>query len=76
MTAHQDTADTAPALFKIVVAWALTIFGNVTLQQVATLLAIIYTSIQIYILIRDKIIRDRLVCKPPEGGHVSDRQPD
>lgn len=55
-----DTAaDSGPALLKLLLAWALTILGNITLQQVATALAIVYTAIQIYILVRDKIVRDK-----------------
>lgn len=56
---HDTATDAAPALYKLIVAWALTLFGNITLQQVATALAIVYTAIQIYILVRDKIVRDK-----------------
>lgn len=56
---HDPTADSGPALLKLLLAWALTILGNITLQQVATTLAIVYTAIQIYILVRDKIVRDK-----------------
>lgn len=56
---HDTATDIGPAIWKVLVAWGLTIFGNVTLQQVATFLAIVYTLIQIYILVRDKIVRDK-----------------
>jgi hypothetical protein len=51
--------DTRAAWLKMALAWVLTTIGNVTLQHVATGLAIIYTVLQIYVLVRDRILRRR-----------------
>lgn len=53
MTEHIDTFK------KLVVAWIGMVYGYVSLNQIAILLTIIYTSVNLYILIRDKVIRDR-----------------
>ena len=53
---NHDQTDTGAAVFKLFVAWCLTVFSNITLQHVATFCAIVYTLLQIYILVRDKIV--------------------
>jgi hypothetical protein len=52
--------DTRMAWLKMTVAWALTAIGGITLQQIATLLAIVYTALQIYLLVRDRLIQVRI----------------
>ena len=47
------------ALFKILVAWLGYVVGSITLQQVVLALTGVYTLLQIFLLVRDKIIRDR-----------------
>jgi hypothetical protein len=65
MAAHQmdiDTSNThspAQALFKLLLAWMGYVLGSITLQQVVLALTGVYTMLQIYLLVRDKIIRDR-----------------
>lgn len=53
MTEHIDTFK------KLLVAWIGMVYGYVTLDRVAIMLTIIYTSVNLYLLIRDKVIRDR-----------------
>lgn len=52
--------DVKAAWLKMTVAWVLTAIGGVTLERVATVLAIVYTSLQIYLLVRDRLIRRRI----------------
>lgn len=54
---HDNEA--APAFFKVLIAWAGAIWGTVTMQEVVLFLTAVYTVIQIFILVRDKIVRDR-----------------
>lgn len=51
--------DAAPAFFKVLIAWAGAIWGTVTMQEIVLFLTAIYTLVQIYVLVRDKIVRDR-----------------
>lgn len=55
MSAPHDT-DVQAAAGKLLIAWVSTIVG-MELTQWAALFAIIYTVLQIYILVRDKIVR-------------------
>lgn len=48
------------ASMKVMVAWVLTAIGGVTLQQIATVLAIVYTALQIFLLVRDRLIKRRI----------------
>jgi hypothetical protein len=57
--------DTRMSAYKVVTAWVLTITGAVTLQDVATGLAIVFTGLQIYVTVRDKIVAHR--AKRGEG---------
>lgn len=54
---HDNEA--ATAFFKVLIAWAGAIWGTVTMQEIVLFLTAVYTVIQIFILIRDKIVRDR-----------------
>lgn len=54
---HDNEA--APAFFKVLIAWAGAIWGAVTMQEIVLFLTAVYTVIQIFILVRDKIVRDR-----------------
>jgi hypothetical protein len=59
-TAHSNSADSIyQAAMKVSISWLGIFFGSITLQDVAIGMTIVYTAIQIYILIRDKIIRDK-----------------
>lgn len=54
---------------KVTVAWALTGWGHVTTvssAEIASWLAIIYTSVSLWVLVRDKIIRRRRSRKEAE----------
>lgn len=55
MTQQHD--DTGPAFFKVLIAWLGTIWGSVGMQDVVLTLTAVYTVIQIYVLVRDKIVR-------------------
>lgn len=57
MTNSQD--DTLPAMIKVLIAWTGAVWGAITLQHVVLLLTAVYTAIQLYVLVRDKIIRDK-----------------
>lgn len=49
-------------VIKVSVAWVLTTWGNlpaVSSADLASYLAIIYTSVSLWVLVRDKIIRRR-----------------
>lgn len=52
-------SEAAPAFFKVLIAWAGAIWGAVTMQEIVLFLTAIYTLVQIYVLVRDKIVRDR-----------------
>lgn len=51
--------DAAPAFFKVLIAWIGAIWGSVTMQEIVLFLTAVYTVIQIFILVRDKIVRDK-----------------
>lgn len=53
MPPPNDT-ETALALFKIFLAWAAYFFGAITLHHIGVSLAIIFTALQIIVLLRDK----------------------
>lgn len=56
---NEQHSDTAPAMLKILIAWLGTAWGAITMQDVVFALTAVYTVIQIYILVRDKIVRHR-----------------
>jgi hypothetical protein len=60
---HQDAAESFPALIKLFWVWLWVGVSQMTplqaVQFLAACVAIVYSVIQIYLLIRDKIIRDR-----------------
>jgi len=45
------------AMAKVAVAWMGALVGSITLQQVVLVLTAIYTAVQLYVLVRDKLIR-------------------
>jgi hypothetical protein len=47
------------ALMRLFVIWAGTIWGLVTLQGVVLTLTALFTALQIYVLVRDKIWKPR-----------------
>ncbi|HET8695752.1 MAG TPA: hypothetical protein VFM33_13855 [Aquabacterium sp.] len=57
----EPTPDQHPgaALLKLLLAWLGYAVGSITLQQIVLALTGVYTLLQIYLLVRDKIIRDR-----------------
>lgn len=59
--------ETRTAWLKMVVAWVLTAIGGVTLQQIATVLAIVYTALQIFLLVRDRLIKRRIAADTKQG---------
>lgn len=61
MAAHNES-DSHWVVVKLAIAWLSTIAG-LKLTEWAAVFAIVYTILQIYVLVRDKILRDR----PPEG---------
>lgn len=62
--------DTSPAhspemaFFKMALAWLGYVVGSITLQQVVLFLTGLYTALQIYLLVRDRIIT--------KGNHEAD----
>jgi hypothetical protein len=54
MENHHDTGLT---VIKTAGAWVLVALGNCTAGNIAAYLAIAYTALQIYVTIRDKILR-------------------
>lgn len=62
MERHMDV-DTSPAhspemaVIKMAVAWLGYVVGSITLQQVVLFLTGLYTALQIYLLVRDRIMR-------------------
>ena len=59
-----NDSDTQSAVLKVCLSWALTIFGGITLQGVATSLAILFTAVQLYVLVRNEILNKREKGKP------------
>ncbi|MDE3023315.1 MAG: hypothetical protein KGI54_15950 [Pseudomonadota bacterium] len=49
--------DTFWAVIKSGIAWIGVLLGSLTTAKVAILLTIFYTVLQIYVLVRDKIIK-------------------
>ena len=55
-----DDHSTRAAWFKMALAWMLTGAGSVTLQQWVQIAALVYTLLQIYLLVRDRILRRKI----------------
>lgn len=49
--------DTNAGLGKVALAWAMTLIGSITMQDVALFVAAVYSILQIYVLVRDKIVQ-------------------
>lgn len=45
------------AMAKVSLAWIGALVGSITLQQIVLVLTAIYTAVQLYVLVRDKLIR-------------------
>lgn len=56
---NDHSNDAVPAMFKVLLAWAGAVWGSLTLQGLVLTLTAIYTAVQLYVLVRDKIIRDK-----------------
>lgn len=60
MSSHQDSG---PALFKVLWAWLFVGLSQMTplqwVQFLAAIFAIVYSGVQTYLLVRDKIVRDK-----------------
>lgn len=52
--AMQPTDETHLGIFRIALAWLAYFLGSITLQEVGVFLAIIFTTLQIIVLLRDK----------------------
>lgn len=50
----QPTDETHLGFFRIALAWLAYLLGSITLQEVGVFLAIIFTTLQIIVLLRDK----------------------
>ncbi len=50
-------SDTVANIIKNAICWLLVALGSLTRAEVATYLAIVYTSLQIFVTVRDKFIR-------------------
>ena len=56
--------DTNMALLKVMVAWAGTMFGGITLSHLVLIATLIYTILQTYVLVRDRVLTHRKDDKP------------
>jgi ABC-type Co2+ transport system permease subunit len=63
----QHIQDIAAAVLKPTYAWAIlaishvaSLLGNLTAAQLGAYLAIAYTSVQLYVTVRDKILKRRV----------------
>jgi len=54
-TQHDDAS--AYAWFKLALAWFGALLGSITLQHIVLFATLVFTVLQIYVLIRDKILR-------------------
>lgn len=59
-----DDQDTQAALIKVLVAWIGTMFGGIELSGLVLFATLIYTILQIYVLIRDRILKNHKEGKP------------
>jgi len=55
-----DDHSTRMAWLKMAVAWLLTGVGSVSLQDWMQIAALVYTLLQIYLLVRDRILRRKI----------------
>lgn len=51
------TVDEIPPTVKLLFVWFWTVFGMVTLHDVVLVLTAIYTALQIYVFMRDKVLK-------------------
>lgn len=58
----QDNQETGWALAKALIAWIGAVIGSLTLSKLVLFATLVFTSLQTYILVRDKIIR-RKACE-------------
>ena len=56
--------DTNMALLKLMVAWLGTMFGGITLSHLVLFATLIYTLLQTYVLVRDRVLIRRKENKP------------
>ena len=55
MAMHPSTdSESTQALLRIALAWLVYFLGSITLQHIGVLMAIIFTFLQIIVLLRDK----------------------
>lgn len=63
MIDKHDTADVAPALIKIFWVWLWVGVSQMTplqaVQFIAGIIAIVYTAVNLFVLVRDKIVNHR-----------------
>ena len=53
-----DDHETNAALIKLLVAWVGTMFGGITLSGLVLFATLVYTVLQTYLLVRDRIVRN------------------
>lgn len=51
-----DNNETGIALFKALLMWVGALIGSITMSQLVLFATLIYTGLQTYVLIRDKIV--------------------
>lgn len=59
MNRGEDQAMSIADFCKLVAIWVGTVVGSISLQQVVLGLTAIYTLLQIFVLVRDKLIRGK-----------------
>ena len=59
MSISDEAASAASATAKVAATWGVTLYGVINLHNVALGLAATYSVLQIYVLVRDKIIARR-----------------
>lgn len=54
-----DDHDTNMALLKVLIAWVGTMFGGITLSGLVLFATLVYTVLQTYVLIRDRVLTQK-----------------
>lgn len=54
----QDNNETGIALFKALVMWMGAVLGSITLSKLVLFATLVYTGLQTYVLVRDKIWKE------------------
>lgn len=54
-----DKNETWVAVIKGAVIWAGAVLGNITLSKLVLFATLVYTGLQIFVLVRDKIVKKK-----------------